>query len=95
MDQEKRKSNVSSPPNLEELLNEAQQQVLPGIKYSGWEPLFLRKKMFQTPELIMKNSSDSRTGILDVGGRIRTQDIKVREQESETKTQPPSNIYLY
>jgi hypothetical protein len=77
------------------MLNEAQQQALPGIKYSGWEPLFLRKKMFQTPELVMKNSSDGRTGILDENGRIGTQDIKVREQESETQTPPPSNIYLY
>ena len=95
MDREKRKSDISIRPNLEELLNEAQQQALPGIKYSGWEPLFLRKAMFQAPELVMQNSSDGRTGILDVDGSIRMQDIKVREQESETQAQPPSNIYLY
>jgi len=95
VDGEKRKSDIPIPPNLEEMLNEAQQQALPGIKYSGWEPLFLRKPMFQAPELVMQNSSDGRTGILDVDGRIRIQNIKTREQESETQTPPPSNIYLY
>ena len=95
VDREKRKGDISIPPNLEEMLNEAQQQALPGIEYSGWEPLFLRKPMFQAPELVMQNSSDGRTGILDVDGRIRIQNIKVREQEGETQTPPPSNIYLY
>jgi hypothetical protein len=81
VDREKRKSDTSIPANLEEILNEAQQQALPGIKYLGWEPRFLRKPMFQAPELVMQNSSDSRTGILDVVGRIRIQNIKIREHE--------------
>lgn len=95
MDREKRKSDIPIPPNLEEMLNEAQQQALPGIKYLGWEPRFLRKPMFQAPELVIQNSSDGRTGILDVDGRIRIQNIKVRKQESETQAPPPNNIYLY
>jgi len=78
---EKRKSDTSIPANLEEMLNEAQQQALPGIKYLGWELRFLRKPMFQTPELVMQNSSDGRTGILDVDGRIRIQNIKMRQHE--------------
>ena len=81
MYREKRKSDTSIPANLEEMLNEAQQQALPGIKYLGWELRFLRKPMFQTPELVMQNSSDGRTGILDVDGRIRIQNIKIREHE--------------
>ena len=81
MDREKRKSDTSIPVNLEEMLNEAQQQALPGIKYLGWEPRFLRKPMFQAPELVMQNSSDGRTGILDVDGRISIQNIKMREHE--------------
>ena len=95
VDREKRKGDISIPPNLEEMLNEVQRQALPGIKYLGWEPRFLRKPMFQAPELVMQNSSDGRTGILDVDGRIRIQNIKVREQESPTQTPPPSNIYFY
>jgi hypothetical protein len=95
VDREKRKSDIPIPPNLEEMLNEAQQQALPGIKYLGWEPRFLRKPMFQAPELVIQNSSDGRTGILDVDGRIRIQNIKVRKQESETRAPPPNNIYLY
>jgi hypothetical protein len=95
VDREKRKGDISIPPNLEEMLNEGQRQALPGIKYLGWEPRFLRKPMFQAPELVMQNSSDGRTGILDVDGRIRIQNIKVREQESPTQTPPPSNIYFY
>ena len=81
MDREKRKSDTSIPENLEEMLNEAQQQALAGIKYTGWEPRFLRKPMFQVPELVMQNSSDGRTGILDVDGRIKVQNIKIREPE--------------
>jgi len=95
VDREKRKGDISMPPNLEEILNEAQLQALPGIKYLGWEPRFLRKPMFQAPELVMQNSSDGRTGILDVDGRIRMWTITVREQESQTQTPPPSNVYFY
>ena len=81
MDREKRKSDTSIPENLEEMLNEVQQQALPGIKYLGWEPRFLRKPMFQAPELVIQNSSDGRTGILDADGSIRIQNIKMREHE--------------
>jgi len=95
VDREKRKGDISIPPNLEEMLNEAQRQALPGIKYLGWEPRFLRKPMFQAPELVMQHSSDGRTGILDADGRIRIQNIRVREQESLTQAPPPSDIYFY
>ena len=81
MDREKRKSDTSIPENLEEMLNEAQQKALPGIKYLGWEPRFLRKPMFQAPKLVLRNSSDGRTGMLDVDGRIRIPNIKMREHE--------------
>ena len=81
MHREKRKSDASIPENLQEMLNEAQQQALPGIKYLGWEPRFLREPMFQVPELIMHNSIDGRTGMLDVDGRVKTRNIKMREHE--------------
>lgn len=81
MDREKRKSDTAIPANLEEILNEVQQQALPGIKYLGWEPRFLRKPMFQAPEIVIHNSSDGRTGILDVDGSIRIKNINIREHE--------------
>ena len=81
MDDDRRKGNSSIPENLKEILNEAQQLALPGIKYLGWEPRFLRKPMFQAPELVIQNSSDGRTGILDADGSIRIQNIKMREHE--------------
>jgi len=81
MDDDKRKGNSPIPENLKEILNEAQQLALPGIKYLGWEPLFLRKPLFQASELVMQNPSDGRTGILDVDGSIRIQNIKTREHE--------------
>ena len=81
MDDDRRKGNSSIPENLKEILDEAQQQALPGIKYLGWELRFLRKPMFQAPELVMQNSSDGRTGILGADGRIRIQNIKMREHE--------------
>jgi hypothetical protein len=81
VDQEKRKGGISIPENLKEILNEAQWQALSGIKYSGWELRFLRKPVFQAPELVIQNSSDGRTGILGVDGRIRIKNIKMREHE--------------
>ena len=81
MDREKRKGGVPIPENLIEILTEAQWQALSGIKYSGWELRFLRKPVFQAPELVMQNSSDGRTGILDVDGRIKIKNIKMREPE--------------
>jgi hypothetical protein len=81
VDREKRKGGISIPENLKEILNEAQWQALSGIKYSGWELRFLRKPVFQAPELVIQNSSDGRTGILGVDGRIRIKNIKMREHE--------------
>lgn len=81
MDDDRRKGNSSISENMEEILGEAQQQALPGIKYLGWEPRFLRKPMFQVPELVMQNSSDGRIGILGVDGKIKIQKIKLREHE--------------
>ena len=81
MDREKRKGGISIPENIKEILNEAQWQALSGIKYSGWELRFLREPVFKAPELVIQNSSDGRTGILDVDGRIRIKNIKMREPE--------------
>jgi hypothetical protein len=81
MNDDRRKGNSSIPENLDEILDETQQQALPGIKYLGWEPRFLREPMFQEPELVMQNSSDGRTGILGVDGKIKIQNIKLREHE--------------
>jgi hypothetical protein len=85
VDNEKRKGDIPIPDNLEEVLNEAQRQALPGIVNSGWELRFLRRPMFQEPVLVLRN--DNRTGILDTDGRIKIQaDIKVRDQENQTQT---------
>ena len=96
MDRDKRKGVISIPPNLEELLNEAQQQALPGIKYSGWELRFLRRPLFQDPVLVVHNSNDGRTGILEKDGRIRIQaNIKIREERNQTQTPPPRNPLVW
>ena len=96
MDREKRKGDTSIPDNLEEMLNKAQRKALPGIKFLRWEPQFLRKPLFKAPVLVLRNSNDGRTGIMDEDGRIRMPaNIKVREQESQTQTPPPSNLFYY
>jgi hypothetical protein len=83
VDRERRKDGISIPENLKEILNEAQWQALSGIKYSGWELRFLRRPLFQDPVLVVHNSNDGRTGILEKDGRIRIQaNIKVREHGS-------------
>jgi hypothetical protein len=87
MDNEKRKGDIPIPDNLEEMLNEAQRQALPGIVNSGWELQFLRRPLFQELVLVLHNPNDNRTGILDTDGRIKIQaDIKVRDQEDQTQT---------
>ena len=89
MDREKRKCGIPVPEKLKEMLNEAQWQAVSGIKYTGWELRFLRRPLFQDPVLVVHNSNDGRTGILEKDGSIRIQaNIKVREHGSQT---PPSN----
>ena len=96
MDREKRKEGLSIPGNLKELLNEAQQQALPGIEYLGWELRFLRQPLFQAPALVVHNTNDGRIGILNEDGRIRIEeDIKVREQGSQTQTPVPAEPLVW
>jgi hypothetical protein len=95
MNREKRNGNIPIPENLMEVLSEAQRQALPGIKFAGWEPRFLRQQMFQGPILVMYNSNDGSIGMLDEGGGFRKQDnTKVREQEGEIKN-PTSKDLRY
>jgi hypothetical protein len=96
VNREKRKGNTPIPENLMEVLSEAQRQALPGIKFAGWEPRFLRQQLFQGPTLVMHNSNDGSIGLLDEGGRFRKQDnTKVREQESEIKTPISKNLRYF
>ena len=98
MDSEKRKGGTSIPHNLEEILNKAQRKTLPGIKFLGWGPQFLRKPLFKAPVLILRNLNDGRTGIMDDDGRLIVQDdIEAREDENDTQTLLPSpkNLYYY
>ena len=97
MDREKRKGDTSIPDNLEEMLNKAQRKALPGIKFLRWEPQFLRKPLFKAPVLVLRNSNDGRTGIMDEDGRLIVQDdIEAREEENDTQTPPsPKNLHYY
>jgi len=82
VDRERRKSNISFQNNLEETLNAAQRQALPGIKYMGWILRCLRKPLFAAPLLVVQNINDGRIGIMDVNGRIKAQaNIRLREQD--------------
>jgi len=45
-------AGISLPADLEALLNALQLQVLPGIKYLGWEPCFIRHQVFKAPALV-------------------------------------------
>jgi hypothetical protein len=96
MGREKRKGEISIPANLEEMLNEAQKQALPGIEYLGWELRFLRKPLFQEPVFVVQNTNDGRIGTMDGDGRIRLQaNIKVRKQASQAQTPLPSNPLVW
>jgi hypothetical protein len=95
MDRERRKGDIPIPENLEEILNKAQRKALPGIKFSGWEPWFLRQEMFKDPVLGMRNSNDGEIAILDEDGRLRTEDdANVREEDRNSQA-PPENKVRY
>jgi hypothetical protein len=86
VNREKRNGNTPIPENLLEVLSEAQRQVLPGLKFAGWEPRFLRQQVFQGRTLVMYNSNDGSIGMLNEDGRFINQDnTKVREKEIEIK----------
>ena len=97
VNKEKRKGAISIPVNLEERLNEAQRQALPGIEFLGWKPRYLRQSLFMAPVLVMHNSIDGRIGILGEDGKIRIQtNIEVREQESLPQvSQPLKNLHYF
>ena len=91
---ERRCGDTLLPDNLKEILNEAQQQALSGIEYSGWEPRFLRRPLFQEPVLVLHNPNDGRMGILDRDGCIKIQpDLKVSDRGMQDHT-PSSNTPL-
>ena len=70
MEKEKRKGDAPFPANLKEALNDAQWQALPGITLSGWELRYLRRLLFQEPELVIYTTGGNRTGILGSDERI-------------------------
>ena len=88
MDSERREDDTPIPENLEEILTEAQRQALPGIKFSGWEPNFMRKQLFQPPVLILHNPNDDRTGMLDGDGifSLQTDTDECKEEDQPAKS---------
>ena len=91
MDQDRRKSDIPVPDNLEEVLNVAQQRTLTGITYSGWVPRFLRRPMFQEPVLILHHPEEGGIAILDADGRLETQaGVKLRPGDDAPQALSPS-----
>jgi hypothetical protein len=95
MSEDKRKTETIIPADLEALLNALQLQVLPGIKYLGWEPRFIRHQVFKAPALVLRNSKDGRLAILDEDGRLEIQDdLKLRGKEGDAPP-PPGNLHYF
>ena len=86
MDEDKRKTDSTIPADQEALLNALQLQVLPGIKYLGWEPRFIRHQVFKAPALVLRNSKDGRLEIQD--------DLKLRGEE-DAAPPPPRNLHYF
>lgn len=95
MNEDKRKTDATIPAGLEALLNALQLQALPGIKYLGWEPRFIRHQVFKAPALVLRNSKDGRLAVLDENGRLEIQgDLKLRGEEDEAPP-PPRNLHYF
>jgi hypothetical protein len=91
VDRERRKSNIPVQTNLEEMLNPAQRQALPGIKYAGWVLRCLRKPVFTEQLFVVQNTNDGTIGTMDEHGRIRVQaHIRVRRQDNQI--QDPEHV---
>jgi hypothetical protein len=83
MENDRRCDMAQIPIQLDEVLNEAQRKALPGVLYSGWEPCFMRKRMFLEPEIVLLNRNGNRFCIFEYDGTIRQQGgIKVREEDN-------------
>lgn len=96
MDRERRTSNITARTDLEALLNPAQRQALPGMKYAGWVLCCLRKPLFSAPLLVVQNVNDGKTGIMDEHGRIRVQGhIRVRKQDNQNQAQQPVEALVW
>ena len=95
MNEDKRKTDATIPADLEALLNAQQLRVLPGIKYLGWEPRFIRHQVFKAPALVLRNSKDGRLALLDEDGRLEIQhELKVRGEEDEAPP-TPHNLHYF
>ena len=96
MTQEKRKGNAPLPDNLEAVLSDAQRRALPGLELSGWKPRFLRRPLFQEPELVIYNPVDQRAGVLGGDGKIRVQaSIPMREQDNQAFMPEPDKELVW
>jgi hypothetical protein len=95
MDEEKRKNDNILPADLTAMLNDQQLRALPGIKCLGWEPRFVRTRMFNASALVLRNSKDGRLAVLDEDGRLGVQgDLKLREDENEAPPSP-NNLHYF
>jgi hypothetical protein len=78
------------------VLSEAQRRALPGIELSGWKVRFLRRPLFQEPELVIYNPVDHRAGLLGSDGRIRVEaSIRVREQDTHVFMPEPDEELVW
>jgi len=85
MDEEKRTGVIPIPDDLKEVLNEAQWQTLKGGEYSGWVLKFVRRPLFQEPVLVVYNTEDDRTGVLEKDGSINMRpDIRIRDRSKQS-----------
>ena len=96
MDNDKRVGKAPISDNLDEILNAAQRQALSGLEYTGWKPRFLRRPLFQEPELVMQNTTLGKTGILNKDGSIEILPGRmVREQDIRATIPPPNDPLVW
>ena len=96
MDQEKRRGDSPLPDNLEQVLNEAQRQALPGVRLAGWKLCFLRRPMFQEPVLVLHHPLENHTAILDTDGKIRRRpDLRMRVTEDDSPSSPSHDPLIW
>lgn len=70
MDDCKRNKSKPIPMDVKEYLNDAQRAQLNKIEGFGWSIKFIRRPLFQEPEVVVTNPEGSSIGILENDGRL-------------------------
>ncbi len=77
--QDKRRGELAIPINIRQFLNEDQMLSLRQMEGFGWHLMFIRRPLFQDPQVILGNADETILGTLSEDGDLDTDtDVPIR-----------------